>query len=624
MAKLIFAILLLFSIKTFSQITYDADFESGNLASIQTSDNLNFYITTRADEGIDGGSTRWFYFRMKNVKDKKISLRFTNTDVTKAMYSYDNITFERFNDQETFSDGIFIKTFEEDTVYLAYYTPYNFSYLQKRISEWKKNQFVKLDTLGFSPQGLPIQEMIITDNSIPREEKQIIWIHSRTHPSETPSSWHFDGIVQELLNDDEVINFYLQKLEFHLIPFTNPDGVFYGRSRVNFEGINLEENWDDSEIATCDEVKILRERMKELNDEKPFSVFLNLHSQAASYCTFWIHTASSTSPFFYRREYQFCNLNISDNQYFVKSDYSESNLRSVFPEGWLWNNYGEEVMALTYETPYDNYFKTFSDTLIEVTNDNLFELGRRTVYAIAEYLEMSHPKHLIMDNKIAEVNGTFQTYDITNEFYGNDFFALDENSNSYANYESENLPSGKYDVSAWWATSEANSYETKFEITAGSNNYEITKTQKLNGGQWNYLTTVDLNNEGKISIKVHGNSTGLVIADAFRLIYTETITSIKETKIPTNFTLYQNYPNPFNPTTTIKYSIPSKVKSETSNVKIIIYDILGKEVATLVNENQSAGEYEVNFSASNLSSGTYIYRLQVGEFSQTKKMILIK
>ena len=362
--------------------------------------------------------------------------------------------------------------------------------------------------------------------------------------------------------------------------------------------------------------------MKQLNDEKPFSVFLNLHSQAASYCTFWIHSSNSTSILFNRKEFQFCNLNVSDNNYFTKGDYSFSNLQSLFPEGWLWNNYGDQVMALTYETPYDNYFKNSADTLIEVTNENLFELGRRTVYAIAEYLEISHPKHFITDNDAAEVNGTYESYDITNEFYGDNFFVLDESSS--ANYTTENLPSGKYDVSAWWATSEANSYETKFEITASSNNYEITKTQKLNGGQWNYLTTVELNNEGTLSIKVNGNSTGLAIADAFRLIYVEPITGIEQNKVPDNFTLYQNYPNPFNPVTTIKYSIPANEKSEAHNVKLLIFDILGNEVAVLVNEIQTSGEYKVSFNASNLASGTYFYRLQVGDYSQTKKMLLIK
>ncbi|MFZ1292132.1 MAG: M14-type cytosolic carboxypeptidase [Melioribacteraceae bacterium] len=626
MKKQLFMFILLFSNYIFSQITYDADFESGNLFSIETSDNVNFYITTKQDEGVDGGSSRWFYFRMKNVKDKQISLRFTNTDVTKAMYSYDNINFVRFTDQETFADGIFIKNFKQDTVYLAYYSPYSFTYLQNRISEWKKNQFVILDTIGISPKEFPIQEMIITDNSVSREEKQIIWIHSRTHTSETPSSWHFDGIVQELLSDDEVINFYLQKLEFHLVPFTNPDGVVYGRSRVNFEGINLEENWNDEENATCEEVKILRARMKELNDEKPFSVFLNLHSQAASYCTFWIHTASSTSTEFYRKEYQFSNLNVSDNPYFIKSDYSESNIRPIFPEGWLWNNYGDQVMALTYETPYDNYFRIEDGNNVEVTNENLFELGKRTVYAIAEYLEISHPKHYLMDNTIAEIEGTHQTYDIGNEFYGNDFIVLDENSNSSVIYNSENLPSGNYDVAAWWATSEGNSFETKFEITSGTNNYEITKTQKLNGGQWNYLTSVELNNGENISVKIKSNSTGFVVADAFRLIYTGPLTSIEENKIPNKFVLYQNYPNPFNPSTIIRYVIPSAASSynASNNVRLTIFDILGKEVAKLVNEFQSAGEYEVKFDGSNLASGTYFYNLQVGDFSKTLRMLLVK
>ena len=100
------------------------------------------------------------------------------------------------------------------------------------------------------------------------------------------------------------------------------------------------------------------------------------------------------------------------------------------------------------------------------------------------------------------------------------------------------------------------------------------------------------------------------------------------------FRLSQNYPNPFNPSTTIKYSIPSIVGNEhaqsTTDVSLKIYDILGKEVATLVNKQQKAGNYEVNFDASNLSSGLYFYRFSatsVGEaqsFVDVKKMLLVK
>lgn len=92
-----------------------------------------------------------------------------------------------------------------------------------------------------------------------------------------------------------------------------------------------------------------------------------------------------------------------------------------------------------------------------------------------------------------------------------------------------------------------------------------------------------------------------------------------EVETPNEFLLSQNYPNPFNPTTTIKFSIP-----ETGLVTLKIYDILGKEVAALVNEKKSAGNYSVNFNAGHLASGIYIYRLTSGHFTSSKKLILLK
>ena len=93
---------------------------------------------------------------------------------------------------------------------------------------------------------------------------------------------------------------------------------------------------------------------------------------------------------------------------------------------------------------------------------------------------------------------------------------------------------------------------------------------------------------------------------------------------PTQFALEQNYPNPFNPTTTIKYSVPKIINHKSSIINLKIYDILGNEVATLVNENKAPGNYEVNFDGSNLSSGVYFYRLETGSFTSVKKLMLIK
>lgn len=97
------------------------------------------------------------------------------------------------------------------------------------------------------------------------------------------------------------------------------------------------------------------------------------------------------------------------------------------------------------------------------------------------------------------------------------------------------------------------------------------------------------------------------------------IVSVKEKLIVTDYQLLQNYPNPFNPSTKIKYSIP-----ENQNVVLKVFDILGKEISTLVNEKKQIGNYEVEFSADYLSSGIYFYRIQAGEFIDTKKFVLIK
>jgi photosystem II stability/assembly factor-like uncharacterized protein len=93
----------------------------------------------------------------------------------------------------------------------------------------------------------------------------------------------------------------------------------------------------------------------------------------------------------------------------------------------------------------------------------------------------------------------------------------------------------------------------------------------------------------------------------------------KNNDLPTEFLLYQNYPNPFNPTTKISWQSPVG-----SWQTLKIYDLLGNEIATLVDEEKPAGKYEVEFNASNLPSGVYFYRLQAGSFNKIKKMILIK
>jgi hypothetical protein len=100
---------------------------------------------------------------------------------------------------------------------------------------------------------------------------------------------------------------------------------------------------------------------------------------------------------------------------------------------------------------------------------------------------------------------------------------------------------------------------------------------------------------------------------------THTVSVEEEINEPYNYSLSQNYPNPFNHSTTIYYSIP-----ELSNVVLKVYDVLGKEIVTLINKEMQTGVYEVEFDATNLPSGIYFYTLRAGVFRNTKKIMLIK
>jgi hypothetical protein len=93
----------------------------------------------------------------------------------------------------------------------------------------------------------------------------------------------------------------------------------------------------------------------------------------------------------------------------------------------------------------------------------------------------------------------------------------------------------------------------------------------------------------------------------------------KNTEIPTVYALYQNYPNPFNPVTTIKFDLP-----KSSLVVIKLFDILGKELETTINQEFPAGSYDIRLNAMNLASGVYFYKIEAGTFTDRKKMIVLK
>ncbi len=167
-----------------------------------------------------------------------------------------------------------------------------------------------------------------------------------------------------------------------------------------------------------------------------------------------------------------------------------------------------------------------------------------------------------------------------------------------------------------------NSHDTRQAMTSGPTTLVVGDTQEVVVAIFMALGTDNFNSVAVLKQKAQQiqNFYGAFVPNIVG-VYDDNVAS------PDEFMLMQNYPNPFNPTTKISFTIPSvTLRQAQSDIRVAlkVYDVLGREVVTLIDEEKPAGNYEIEFDASGLSSGVYFYKLQAGSFVQTRKMILIK
>ena len=289
-------------------------------------------------------------------------------------------------------------------------------------------------------------------------------------------------------------------------------------------------------------------------------------------------------------------LKLSDNTWKV-FDHNNSN----YPENVLTGRIfikGDSVFVGTTKglvLAYGDSAKVILDT----ANSNL---STQSIFCF--YIDSQNRKWLgTFDNGLIEWNDNFnfRYFNNSNSALPNNFInAIDEDS----------------DGNLWLATDEG--------FACLKNDTIISYSNLVNSP----IIEVKVDNQNRVWLGELGDGR-LLVFDGNNL---NAITDVSEEKNYSleDFTLSQNYPNPFNPSTKIRYNIPSVILSSSKDDKVgvtlKVYDVLGNEVATLVNENKPAGVYEIEFNASkyNLTSGIYFYKLVAGSFVQTKKMILTK
>ena len=212
-----------------------------------------------------------------------------------------------------------------------------------------------------------------------------------------------------------------------------------------------------------------------------------------------------------------------------------------------------------------------------------------------------------------------------NTAYGTTRIKVVGDGSAYAVFKPDLPVSAEYELYASWSASSNRAVDTPYIIMHRDGIDTVRVDQTRTVGLWNHLGDYVMSSQDSITISDEasaGSGTTYIVVDAIRFVsYDESIVSVDEheTGLPESVALYQNFPNPFNPETLIRFSLPDRM-----HVNLSVYDILGRKVAELVDGELIHGHYEVPFSARDLSSGLYIYRLTTDYSIAQKRMIYLK
>ncbi len=210
-------------------------------------------------------------------------------------------------------------------------------------------------------------------------------------------------------------------------------------------------------------------------------------------------------------------------------------------------------------------------------------------------------------------------------------YSLIENIGDWALFKYFPVQAGEYDVFEIILQTNYAADNVLYNLTV--NNHQIDSVyinQNIGSGAWVKIGRYYFPSQSEVNLKIINNGTSnngtAIVTDAVKFVLVNPVIGINgETKsVINNFNLLQNHPNPFNSYTTISYVIPRINRIASPYVTLSIYDVLGNKITVLVNGKQQPGKYTLTFDASELNSGIYFYRLQVGNYAETKKMVLMK
>lgn len=392
------------------------DFESGSIGEVlKISDEV--WELSLADDNDNSTLPKtwrnWWYVKMENLSvTKQIDITLKNRGWSYyylPVFSYGQNSWQRYSADEVSQNEnnelIMRRQFNNPEVSIARFYPYTLTDLENYIERIDNNQYIDIQTAGYSQEGRPIYIYKLTDTQVTVSSKKRILMHARTHPAETPPSFLLEGMIDFLLGGSQEASEILSKFEFYIFPMQNVDGVVAGNYRSTPKTDNLEVMWyydssnphnltDDAPL----EVKIVHQYAKDLMEEGgvPISMALNLHASNSEPDVrpfFFPHFGSESQGYspieasLWDKQIRFINSvanQYGDDMIEPTSEEGGSSFASkTYPESWWWVNYKDQVMAITMEMTYGQ--AGYSPRWIEP--DDLRDLGVSLALSIRDYYD---------------------------------------------------------------------------------------------------------------------------------------------------------------------------------------------------------------------------------------------
>jgi len=230
---------------------------------------------------------------------------------------------------------------------------YNYDSLYIDLDIWRNSPYVMIDSIGASVQNRALWRLTITDAVKDYNPQFRIAIHARTHPNEVYSFYTTRAIIGILLGNTELAEKLRKYIIFNIIPIYNPDGVELEKYRENANGVDLERDWD-SPNPQPESAALKTLYLSYMNSDYPIDIMLNMHNASTNFTRYFVyHHENGTSATYAQMEkdyignvHSYWEDGIEDWDAYVSWT---NNTPTYFPESWFWFNYGEDVLALTYE-----------------------------------------------------------------------------------------------------------------------------------------------------------------------------------------------------------------------------------------------------------------------------------